>query len=270
MAANQVFQLEETRGWRMGLHNLMRKENGEWFKTRRWWIQLLIWLVLIDGFLFFILVGVPRAAQLSGQAMTNQEVFSTAIEVLFGIGSLGIGLGVVIATQDDIIGEKLNGTAAWVLSKPASRISFYLSKLLSNLVSALVLMVGVPFMIAFGMLWNKNPEINFSGFLVAVGILIVHTGFYLTLSLMIGVFSEKRSAVLFICLAGLLGGQLMMNIVKELLYFSPFGLSKVMAMVAGEGAKALPGMLWLPVGLTFFASFVFMILSVWKIQKIEL
>ena len=55
MAANQAFQLEETRGWKMGLRNLMRKENGEWFKTRRWWIQLLIWLVLIDGFLLFLL-----------------------------------------------------------------------------------------------------------------------------------------------------------------------------------------------------------------------
>lgn len=85
MAANQTFQLEETRGWRMGLSNLMRKESGETWKTRHWWVQLLIWLVIIDGLLLFILFGVQQAAKLSGEAISNAEIYSTALEVLFGI-----------------------------------------------------------------------------------------------------------------------------------------------------------------------------------------
>ncbi|MBW6474984.1 MAG: ABC transporter permease [Anaerolineaceae bacterium] len=269
MAANQAFQLEETRGWRMGLRNLMRKENGEWFKTRRWWIQLLIWLVLIDGLLFFLLVGVPQAAKLAGQPITDSEAFRTAVEALFGIASMGIGLGIIIVTQDEVIGEKTSGTAAWVLSKPASRVAFYLSKLFNNGVSILILMMVIPFAIAFGLLWSKNPGMNIPGFVTAFAILVIHNFFYLSLSLMIGVFAEKRSLVLAISLAGLLGGQLMMNIVKELMYFTPFGLSSIMAGVANEGPLALPGILWLPVGITLLLSLIFVLLSIWKIQKLE-
>jgi hypothetical protein len=86
---------------------------------------------------------------------------------------------------------------------------------------------------------------------------------------MIGVFAEKRSMVLAITLAGLLGGQLMMNIVKELIYFTPFGLSQIMAGIVRDGPLAMPGILWLPVGITLFASLVFILLSIWKIQKLE-
>jgi ABC-2 type transport system permease protein len=269
MATNQMFQLEETRGWRMGLSNLMRKESGETWKTRHWWVQLLIWLVIIDGLLLFILFGVQQAAELSGETISSAEIYGTALEVLFGIGSIGIGIGIIISTQDEVIGEKMSGTAAWVLSKPASRVAFYFSKLFSNSVSALLLMIGVPFLVAFGILWGKNPEMDIVGFLTATGVLIIHTLFYLSLSLMIGVFAEKRSLVLAFCFAGLLGGQLMLNFVKELIYFTPFGLSNIMAGIANEGPLALPGMLWLPVGITLVASLIFIFLSVLKIQRLE-
>lgn len=157
----------------------------------------------------------------------------------------------------------------WVLSKPASRVAFYLSKLLNNGFSILILMMVIPFAIAFVLLWSKNPELNIPGFLTAFGILIIHTFFYLSVSLMVGVFAEKRSMVLAITLAGLLGGQLMMNIVKELMYFTPFGLSQIMAGVANEGPLAIPGILWLPVGVTLLLSLIFVLLSIWKIQKLE-
>lgn len=75
--------------------------------------------------------------------------------------------------------------------------------------------------------------------------------------------------VLAITLAGLLGGQLMMNIIKELMYFTPFGLSSIMAGVANEGLLAIPGILWLPVGMTLLFSLIFVLLSIWKIQKLE-
>ena len=269
MSANQLFQLEETRGWRMGLRNLLRKENGEWWQTKRWWIQMLVWLVVIDGFLLFLLIGVPQAASLSGQPLTDAEVFSTALDALFGIASMGIGIGVIIATQDEVIGEKLSGTAAWVLSKPSSRVAFYLSKLISNSFSTLILMICIPFLGAFAIMLNKNPEMSIVGFLSAAGVLIVHTFFYLSLSLMVGVFAEKRSAVLAVTLAGLLGGQIMMNIVKELLYFTPFGLSQIMSAIVSQGPLGIPGLLWLPVGLTFLWSVIFILLSIWKIRRLE-
>lgn len=269
MAANQAFQLEETRCWRMGLNNLMRKESGEWWKTRRWWIQLLIWTILINGLLFLVTVAVPQAAKMAGQSMSEGEIFTMGTQVLFGIASLGIGLGVVILSQDEVISEKTSGTAAWVLSKPASRVAFYMSKLTVNGISALVLMIIIPFIFAFLQLFLINPELSLVGFLAAIGLLIIHTFFYLALSLMIGVFSEKRSLVLSVTLGVLLGGQVLMNFVKELMYFTPIGLANIMIAMISEGVLSIPAILWLPVGLTMIYGLLFVILSLWKIQKLE-
>ncbi len=72
MAANQTFQVEEFVGWKMGLGNLLRKENGEWWKTRRWWVQLLIWMLIINASLLLILIAFPQAAKVSGQAMCRK------------------------------------------------------------------------------------------------------------------------------------------------------------------------------------------------------
>lgn len=269
MAANQTFQLEETRGWRMGLRNLMRKESGEWWKTRRWWIQLLMWSLVINGLILMVTIAFPQAAKIAGEEIPNSEIFLMAIQVLFGIASLGIGLGVVIISQDEIISEKTNGTAAWVLSKPATRIAFYLSKLFVNGFSVLILMIFVPMSIAFLILRLNYSDLNILSFLVAVGILIIHTFFYLCLSLMVGVFSEKRSLVLSVTLGALLGGQVLMNFIKELVLFTPFGLSQVMIASVTEGINTIPVILWIPVGLTFLFCVIFIFLSVWKIQKLE-
>lgn len=269
MAANQAFQLEETRGWKMGLRNLMRKENGEWWKTRRWWVQLLIWMLIINVSLLFILIAFPQAAKLSGQEFAGSELFLTAMQVLFGMSSLGIGVGVIIVSQDEIIGEKTVGTAAWVLSKPTSRIAFYLSKLIANGLSIIILVIGIPFLVAFGILLAFFPGMDVISFLLAVVVLIIHTFFYLTLSLMIGVFAEKRSLVLSITLAALLGGQLLMNFVKELVFFTPFGLSQIMIALSTQGVSTLPFVMWTPVGVTLLLSLVFVVLSFWKIQKLE-
>lgn len=269
MAANQTFQLEEARGWRMGMRNLMRKESGEWLHTRRWWIQLLLWTVLINGLLFLVTVAVPQAAKMAGQTMTEGEIFSMGSQVLFGVASLGIGLGIVILSQDEIISEKTSGTAAWVLSKPASRVAFYLSKLTINGLSSLVLMIIIPFMFAFLQLLHINPELNLIGFLAAIGVLIIHTFFYLALSLLIGVFSEKRSLVLSVTLGVLLGGQVLMNFIKELMYFTPIGLANIMIAMISEGVLSIPALLWLPIGLTMIYGLLFVILSLRKIQKLE-
>ena len=37
------------RGWRMGFANMLAKENVAWWHTRRWWIQCLIALSILNG-----------------------------------------------------------------------------------------------------------------------------------------------------------------------------------------------------------------------------
>ena len=51
MASTTVLQPVKERGWRRGFANLLRKENGEWWRTRRWWLQSLLWLLIINGIL---------------------------------------------------------------------------------------------------------------------------------------------------------------------------------------------------------------------------
>ncbi len=269
MAANQTFQLEDTIGWRMGMRNLMRKENGEYWKTRQLWVQIIIWMAIIAGSLLFIIFGFPKAAQISGETIGDIELYQIAIQVLFGISNIGITVGVIIRAQDEIIGEKTAGTAAWVLSKPASRVAFYMSKLLSNSLSILTVTIMLPFLVTLGILWFRFPGFEMSGFLLAIMVLIIHAFFYLSLSLMLGVFSERRSLVLSVTMGLLFGGQIMMNFIKELLFFTPFGLSQVMIALATEGVSALPLTLWIPIGITFLSSLIFVTQSIIKIQKLE-
>ena len=46
-------------GWRSGFVNLLRKENSLWWGTRKWWVQTLIWLVISNGIIAFLLWGIP-------------------------------------------------------------------------------------------------------------------------------------------------------------------------------------------------------------------
>jgi hypothetical protein len=42
-----------------GFANLLRKENGLWWRTNRWWIQVLLWLLSINGNLAFVIWLLP-------------------------------------------------------------------------------------------------------------------------------------------------------------------------------------------------------------------
>ncbi|WP_420631572.1 hypothetical protein [Candidatus Leptofilum sp.] len=48
MTANESFQLLNERGWRRGLGNLLRAELGGWWKTSSWWVQILIWVSVVN------------------------------------------------------------------------------------------------------------------------------------------------------------------------------------------------------------------------------
>jgi hypothetical protein len=95
-----------TTGWRGGLANLVRKELGQWWGTRMWWIQTLIWVVLLNG--------VATVAMLEGAGRPPQEVVAEAVQTFLLMGAIVIGIGVVLTIQGAVVGEKELGTAAWV------------------------------------------------------------------------------------------------------------------------------------------------------------
>ena len=52
--ANSQFGIVQERGWRRGLGNLLDGEFSGWFKSSRWWKLLLVWLVIINLFMVFM------------------------------------------------------------------------------------------------------------------------------------------------------------------------------------------------------------------------
>src|SRR5512147_2674337 len=101
MSGNSMFELVNEGGWQGGLRNLMRADFGKWFRTRRWWVQSLIWIAVIDGILAGVLWG-------GGQ----QQPISETIILFIIFTALFPSVAVVIILQDAIVGEREAGTAA--------------------------------------------------------------------------------------------------------------------------------------------------------------
>ena len=116
--------------------------------------------------------------------------------MFFVLGSVASVIAVVAKTQGTIIGEKQLGTAAWVLSKPASRRAFVLAKLAVHFRWLAVVTLLVPSLVFYGLLTAVStlppPPLLFAGGLaiLALGLL-----FYLALSLMLGTVFESRGAL---------------------------------------------------------------------------
>ncbi len=129
-------QAKTTRGWRMGLSTMLDKELGQWFRTKTWLVQAIIWVLLANGFVAMVLYDNRIAG--------GDEVRDIATMMFFLFGGMGAAVGAAIAMQDAVIGERESGTAAWVLSKPLSRVAFIASKLLSHSVGMLLTAVAIP------------------------------------------------------------------------------------------------------------------------------
>ena len=99
--------------------------------------------------------------------------------------------------QDAILGERLSGTAAWVLSKPLRRPAFILAKLIAHGLGLLATWVVLPGAIAyleFTILGNVHLPIP--GFAAALGLIYLNIIFYLTLVLMLATLFQGRGPVL--------------------------------------------------------------------------
>jgi ABC-2 type transport system permease protein len=135
---NQALQAINEHGWRRGFANLLRNENRLWWGTRKWLIHLLLWLVVLNGFI--LLIGLAE-----GQEANNPvPLYDTLIQVFFQIGAFATAIGVVTTAQGAIVREKQLGTAAWILSKPVSRSAFVLAKFVAYAVGFVSLATLVP------------------------------------------------------------------------------------------------------------------------------
>ena len=189
-----------TTGWRGGLANLVRKELGQWWSTRMWWIQTLIWVVLLNG--------VTTVIMLEGAGMPATELVTEAVQTFLQMGATAIGIGVVLTIQGAVVGEKELGTAAWVMSKPVSRSSFVLAKLIAYSVGFVATALVIPSIVFVVQARLLLPvALEFGPFALAVGIVALSVLFYVVLTIGLGCMFKGRGPVAGIGIGLILIGQ---------------------------------------------------------------
>lgn len=228
-----------------GFSNLVRKENRAWWSTPRWWINALLWTVLLCGLTGIMLFGPNEELQEASAAEIAQAggemayILSVGLGVFFEFGVPVLAIGTIILTQDLILGEKQSGVAEWLLSKPVTRRAYILAKLAANVFPILILMIGLPAIGTYGLVsYRVGGLFPIAPYLAAIGIMILHTLFYLTLTVMLGTIFNNRGPILGIALGSVLGGGMLGGLIKPLLYITPWMLAKLTALTAS--GKAIP------------------------------
>jgi ABC-2 type transport system permease protein len=253
-------QAVDERGWSRGFANLLRKEFSLWWRTRKWLVHLLIWLVLLNGFALVVV--------LSEQNPAAQNLRET-LEVFFMVGAFATGVGIVTTAQGAIVAEKQLGTAAWVMSKPASRPAFVLAKFVAYALSFVGLAVALPGAIFYAQslaLLGQAPAA--AAFLAGLGVAALQVLFYLALTLMLGTLFSQRGPVTGISIGFLLSGTLLPGFLPEFVTMSfPWNLSRI-AVGLAQGSP-LPPTWPMPVVATALGTIVFVGVALWRFEREE-
>ena len=267
MASANFLQPVKERGWRRGFANLLRKENGEWWHTRRWWLQSLLWLLIINGILavgiWLVPVFDPAGA---GDTMENLGIF---IQLMTWFPMYAV----IVITQDAVIGEKQSGTAAWIMSAPVSRSAFILAKLVANAIGFFVTIILVQGLVAYVQLsLSDGSPLPLAPYLAMLALLSLYLLFYLALTLMLGAFFDTRGPVLGIAIAvaiaSMLGlGNFFASFLPWIVVVLPEAIPGILTLlVQGE---PLPDVWPIPIILMSVYSLLFVALAIWRFKREE-
>lgn len=275
MATNaDLMRVKENMFFR-GFVNLLHKENRAWWRTRKGWLNALLWPLMLGGlvaFLAFVMpemteqLGDPVAATYGGRAAFG---LSIGLSAFFEMGTLAISLGIIVLCQDLIIGEKQSGVAEWLLSKPIARRSYILAKITSNMVPMLVLMISLPSATVYWLISLRTGNVYpLEPFVIGVGIMAVHSLFYLALTILAGTLFESRALILAVPLGSLFGGSILMGIWDPLMTMTPWALAKS-ASAAAAGAALPVELLNSPVAATLIWMLIFIGIAIVRFERTE-
>lgn len=270
MTSNSVLHPVTARGWRAGFNNLFRKENRDWWGTRSWLVQAIIWTVILIGILAAVLSAKPNGGSLEPQGGQWLE----GLVVFFAVAGMALPIGAIIMGQEEVLDEKRSGTAAWILSKPASRVAFIIAKVTANAIGILIILVLLEGALAYGLIaivtGHTFPVLPYLG---ALGILYLAVMFYFLLSLMFSAASNSRGAAIGIPMAVLFSYQFIVGLAPWTLGIMPWGLtnpatggsgnSTAVAIVLGQSYSVLP------IIATLAWCVLFVVIGVWKFNRDE-
>jgi len=200
-------------------------------------VRVLIWTGFVNGLLY---LDVFTSWDIGWVTL---ESLDEAVDLVW----LFAALGAIVVTVGPVVGERRRGTAGWVVSKPVSRGSYIIGKVVAHGLGVAVSMVFIPGMVAY--LWLRNAE-HVRGFapplpplgryLTALGVIALLCVFLVALVVMLGTMLKRRGPVTGIAL------------VLLIFLFVP--------LAGFSWSKFQPGMLldWQrPSGLTPLADYVF-------------
>jgi len=271
MASNSVLQPVTARGWRAGYNNLFRKENRDWWGTRSWLVQAIIWTAILIGVLAAVLFA---PADNDASLLLPGGRAALGLTVFFAVAGTALPIGAIIMGQEEVLDEKRSGTAAWILSKPVSRVAFIVAKVTANAIGILIILVLLEGALAYGLIaivtGRAFPVLPYLG---ALGVLYLDVMFYFLLSLMFSAASNSRGAAIGIPMAILFGYQFIVALAPWTQQIMPWGLTNpgssssqsmlVVAVALGQPVSPTP------IIATLLWCVLFMVVAVWKFNRDE-
>ncbi len=258
------FQLIKGGGKFQGLGNLLRTEISRWRHSLAWWLQIAAVLLFADGITLMAMLG----------SEGEEGIGLMMFPLMMGFY---VALSAMTMIQGAIVKEKVEGTAAWVLSKPVTRVAFMTSKFITNCISMTIALVFLPMIVAYFMFAGLGESVDLIGTFFAMGIFWFYCMFWLTMALMLGsIFNSRRPVmtvmftVLFLFIAA---GNL--NIPQEInpLFWWP-GSAKTPpdALPSSIIADMFQGKYYVNLGpyLLGLASIVFLAIAYKRFSKVEL
>jgi ABC-2 type transport system permease protein len=260
VAARQGLLPVSENAWLGGFGNMLRKELGQWWGTRSWWMQTLIWVLILNGITTIIMLT---------ETLTPSEMLQELVQTFLPMSAVAVGIGTVITVQGAIVGEKQLGTAAWVMSKPASRSAFILAKAFAYALGFWVTAILIPtaiFVIETRQL--VSAPLSIMPFLAGVALVAMSQLFYLTLTLMLGTFFNSRGPIAGIGIAFVLTGMILKGMVPlPILAVTPWLLPDLgSALTLGS---PLPSIWFVPILATGIWIVVMTAVALWRFGREE-
>ena len=245
-----------------GFGNLLHNEQRAWWGTRKWLVHLVIWAAIINGFVGLIAWAEGRAGRPAA------DVYAEMVQLFFIVGAMAAALGVVSTTQGAIVGEKQLGTAAWIMSKPASRSAFVLAKLVAHAGAFLILTIAIPAVVFYVQNLAAGravpPLVPYAG---GLGLLALHLLFYLALTVMLGTVLSSRGPIVGVGVGLIIAGQPLPKLVPQLSMFFPWQLPWAAAgLVLGE---QLAMEACIAIGVTAAWTMLFVTVACWRFAREE-
>ena len=248
-----------------GFRNLVGKENGEWTTGPSLLAQGVIWVFVVT--LISVVVAFIRGEMEPGY--TPKDINDAGALMFFVLGSVASVIAVVANTQGAIIGERQLGTAAWVLSKPASRKAFVLAKLVVHFRWLLTVTLLFPAVVFYGLMTAIStlppPPLLFLGGLaiLALGLL-----FYLALSLLLGTIFESRGPLAGSVFGFMVGGFMIANYAPWLTAAFPWLFFQSGYYLVTRGEIPAYGLISIPA--TALWTVLFVLLALRRFERAEL